>query len=502
MIKFEIIQKPERFEKFSNCNLVFAYQNESDECQMTNDAKNIDKNLEQCISKLIKQQKFIADSGKVIITNIANQGNLHTIILVGLGHLHEYKIESWMNAIGTAFQNAKQINSNLVNIYIPDEINGILGTNDTVSRAIEAIQLSLYEFDFHKSHKVSTEIKNVVIYTSTSLPNSSNIIQNALIYSQSVIIARNLVNEPSSVTTPSYLAKYAMDVAKNDPQIECEVMGPKEISKLKMEAFLSIARGSDEEPRFIKLSYKGGGKNTVCLVGKGITFDSGGLSLKPENSMETMKCDMAGAATILGIFSNLSKLHPVCNVVGLIVATENMPSGKAIKPGDIVRALNGQSIEIVNTDAEGRVILADAISYAVKYLKPNEIIDLATLTGACMVALGEDIAGLFTNNHEYAKNLICSASVTGEKIWELPLASEYQDLLKSNVADIRNVSKTKYGGAITGALFIAHFVPKNIPWIHLDIAGPAYNETNRPTNPVGGSGFGVRMLFHYLTSQK
>jgi leucyl aminopeptidase len=262
---------------------------------------------------------------------------------------------------------------------------------------------------------------------------------------------------------------------------------------------LGIARGSDESPRFIRLSYRGNHKKNVCLVGKGITFDSGGLSLKPGSGMETMKMDMAGAADILGIFSVISGMKTGCNVTGLIAATENMPSGKAIKPGDIVSVLNGKTVEIVNTDAEGRVILADAISYAEKYVKPDEIIDLATLTGACIIALGEDVAGLFSNSTELSTRLLRSAKNTGERLWELPLISDYKTLLKSNVADIKNVSKSKYGGAITGALFIREFVPEKIPWAHMDIAGPAYAETDTPIAPAGGTGYGVRMLLDYLS---
>jgi leucyl aminopeptidase len=267
-----------------------------------------------------------------------------------------------------------------------------------------------------------------------------------------------------------------------------------------MGGLLGIAKGSDEDPKFIRLAYKGTGKKTIVLVGKGITFDSGGLSLKPDSGMETMKMDMAGAATVLGIFSALKTVKPAVNVVGLIAACENMPSGKAIKPGDVVTALNGKTIEIINTDAEGRVILADALSYASQFEKPDALIDLATLTGACMVALGEEIAGLFSNDKELAETLKTSAQKTGERVWEMPLVPEYRELIKGKVGDIKNSAGKKYGGAITAALFLENFVDPKIHWAHIDIAGPAFEEKGKPLTPYGGTGFGVRMLLDFINN--
>jgi leucyl aminopeptidase len=248
------------------------------------------------------------------------------------------------------------------------------------------------------------------------------------------------------------------------------------------------------------MTYKGTGKKTIALVGKGITFDTGGLSLKPSQSMETMKLDMAGAATILGIFSVLHILKPKVNIVGILCATENMPGPKAVKPGDVVTIMNGKTVEILNTDAEGRMVLSDGLSYAVEKIKPDVIIDIATLTGACMVALGEDVAGLFSNNKELARTLLAHAEASGEKLWELPLVSGYKESLKSTVADLKNISNSKYGGAITAALFLQEFVPDSVPWAHLDIAGPSFAEKNTLLTPYGGTGYSVITLLSYLLS--
>ena len=301
------------------------------------------------------------------------------------------------------------------------------------------------------------------------------------------------------------MGKVAKAIARKSKNIRCSVFGKKEMKKLGMNGLLAVARGSHEEPKFIKLTYRGGtsassvSNKTICLIGKGITYDSGGLSLKPQSVLETMKCDMAGAATILAVFQAIRIVKPKINVVGLIAATENMPGGGAIKPGDVVRALNGKTIEIVNTDAEGRVVLADALSYASKYIKSDYIIDLATLTGACVVALGEDIAGLFTDNEKLAGILFGAGTRVGEKMWRMPIANEYEEHLKSEIADVRNVSKTKYGGAINGALFLKEFAPKETPWAHLDIAGPAFAEKDTTLAPYGGTGFGVQTILSIIS---
>jgi leucyl aminopeptidase len=500
MTKYSISIKPPNFNIIDKYVVVFAYQEKTNKCVLTTDADKLDHHLNQAISKFIQLENYKADSEQLLKLNLTDNGSNQVVILVGLGDISNLKIEKWMSCVAVATRSIKQINPKIVNYYIPHEITSVF-EDLALSRAVESVNLSQYEFKHHKSENIVSEIETVFFYTDREVKNATSIIENAEIYSESVINTRNLINEPASVTTPKYLAEFALNIAKTNPTIKCEVLDPKQIRELEMNAFLGIAQGSDEEPRFIKLEYNPKGLQTICLVGKGITFDSGGLSLKPEAGMETMKCDMAGAAAVLGIFCALSKLKSKYHIVGLIAATENMPSGKAIKPGDIVRALNGKTIEIANTDAEGRVILADAVSYAVKFIHPSEIIDLATLTGACMVALGEDIAGLFTNNHDQAQDLIKSAIKTGERVWELPLVKEYQELLKSNVADIRNVSKTRYGGAITGALFISNFIPDNIFWVHLDIAGPAFIEKDSPMTPVGGSGFAVRMLLDYLTNR-
>ena len=300
---------------------------------------------------------------------------------------------------------------------------------------------------------------------------------------------RDLVNEPAAVKTPTYLGDLAKALAKKlgtRAGLTVDVWDLARIKKEKLAGLLAVARGSREEPRLIQLHYKGAGaRRHVALVGKGVTFDSGGLSLKPAKSMETMKIDMAGGATVLATMQALAKLQLPIEVSAFVPATENLPSSTAQKPGDIITYRNGKTVEVLNTDAEGRLILADALILATDR-KPDSIIDLATLTGACMVALGLQVAGLFGNDRPLLERVAAAGRAAGEPLWELPLVADYREDIRSPVADIKNIGGG-FAGSITAALFLEHFVGE-CPWVHLDIAGPAFTEKALPYYPRGGYG--------------
>ncbi len=312
-------------------------------------------------------------------------------------------------------------------------------------------------------------------------------------------LARDLVNEPANVVTPSYLAARAQEIAKAG-RLRVRVLDGDACAKLGMGAFIGVAQGSQEPPRFIHLTYAPGrrARRRVAIIGKGITFDSGGLDLKSADGMLRMKGDMSGAAAVLGVFQALPRLRLPVEVHGLIAATENMPSGTAQRPGDIVRAMNGLTIEIGNTDAEGRLTLADALAYAVKEIEPQEMVDLATLTGAVVIALGLGITGLFATQDAVADRLLGAARDSGERMWRLPLHDEYKDGLKSDIADLNNVSSQRGAGAIVAALFMRDFAG-GLPYAHLDIAGTAFSERELPLGPKGATGVAVRTLLAYLT---
>jgi leucyl aminopeptidase len=381
------------------------------------------------------------------------------------------------------------------------------------SSIIEGSELALYEFKKYLSkgkndkNKVQN-IKSIDVYFNGFKPNKSlnEAIEKGFYFgkitSNATNFARNMINEPGNVITPEYLALEAKKIAKEN-KLVCEVFDEKKIIEIGMNAFYGVAMGSKNPPRFIHLTYKSEKiKNKVnktkkiAFIGKGITFDSGGLSLKPADYMTTMKSDKSGACSVLAIMKVIKELSFDIELHGIIAACENMPDGAAQRPDDIVKALNGKTIEIENTDAEGRLTLADALSYA-GALGVDEIIDLATLTGACVVALGEYTSGVMGNNKNLINNVVDISEVAGERMWELPFDDNMKEKLLSPVADLKNVGN-RYGGAITAGMFLEEFVPENIKWCHIDIAGPSFTKTGFSYNPKGATGVGVRTLLYYL----
>jgi leucyl aminopeptidase len=315
--------------------------------------------------------------------------------------------------------------------------------------------------------------------------------------SQAVSLARGLVNQPPSDLYPETFAARAANVA-DAVGLDCTVFGPQQLEAERMNALLAVARGSDRPPRLVILRHQRGNGPLVGLVGKGVTFDSGGLSLKTTEQMVDMKCDMAGAAAVLGAMQAIAALNLPVNVLGVMALVENMPGGRAMKLGDVLHARNGKTIEVLNTDAEGRLILADALAYTVDQ-GAKRLVDLATLTGACMVALGHDVAGLMSNDEAWSKRVLAAADAVGERAWPLPMFPFYSEMIKSDVADIKNTGGSRYAGAISAAKFLEEFVG-GVPWVHLDIAGPAWAERDNATRASGGTGCFVRTLIE-LASQ-
>ncbi|HEX5483548.1 MAG TPA: leucyl aminopeptidase, partial [Terriglobia bacterium] len=323
-------------------------------------------------------------------------------------------------------------------------------------------------------------------------------VERGRIIAEAANFSRDLVNEPSNRMTPTILADQAVEMARQFG-LESQILGPDEIRALKMNAFWAVAQGSGEPPRLIVVKYnpaKAPASSVVALVGKGITFDTGGISIKPSQSMEEMKTDMAGGATMLGVMRAIAQLKPAVRVMAVVPATENMPGGRAFKPGDVITAMSGKTIEILNTDAEGRLVLADALHYA-KQQGANVLIDAATLTGAVMIALGNITTGVFGYDKEWVRRILDSAAATGERMWELPVDDDYRDLYKSSIADIANTGG-RYGGAITAAMFVGEFAG-DTPWVHLDIAGTRWNYEDKPYLAKGPSGHAIRTLVHLLT---
>ncbi len=368
-----------------------------------------------------------------------------------------------------------------------------LDKETSIRALVEGIFLGTYTFEeFFSEKKTKVNLKEVNIEFKG---NFEKAIEETRIVAESVFLARDLQNLPSNIATPTYIANVAKEECEK-VGISVEIIEKEEAEKLGMNLYLAVARGSEERPKFVVMEYKGGGDKWYSIAGKGITFDTGGISIKPSERMEEMKYDMSGAASVIGSMIAIARLGLKVNVVGITPLTENMPSGKATKPGDIVKSMGGTSVEIINTDAEGRLILADALEYAKKY-NPEFVIDIATLTGACVVALGHEAAGLMGNNSELIEMIKKSSQRTGERVWELPLWDEYSEYIKSDFADVKNVGN-RYGGAITAAAFLKKFA--NYKWSHLDIAGVAYTDKEKFYIKKGGTGFGVRLFVELFKS--
>jgi leucyl aminopeptidase len=466
---------------------------------------DIDTALEGLISKTVKADGFKGGHGATLTFRTRGAIKATRVIVVGLGKKKELSIERIRQAVGNGMRRSMRTRAETIALTLFGAGQGELNVKDVAMAVSESSLLSTYSFDTWK--KKDPDVKELEKVTIIELKQGK--IKRAeegmaigITMATGAIKARELVNEIAHEVTPKMLKETAERIAKLSKNVTVDVFNRAELKKMGMNAFLAVARGSDEQPYFIHLRYtpKKATKKSVALVGKGVTYDSGGLSLKGSDSMKTMKIDMSGAASVLGVFEVIDQIAPDVEVHGLIAACENMPSGKAYRPGDIVRAKNGLSIEVDNTDAEGRVTMADSLSYAVE-LKPSAIIDIATLTGACVVALGEEIVGLMSNNEKLTQKLMGASVESGEEMWEMPLFKGYNKLIESKVADVKNVGG-RWGGALTAGLFLQKFVAK-VPWIHLDIAGPAYAERKYLSYiPFGGTGVPVRTLLHFLKKFK
>jgi len=456
----------------------------------------LDRHLKGHLRGRIDKSKFTGADGSTLLYATAASLPAGQILLIGLGG-DEITADSWRKAGARARKEATAIGAGeLAILFAPDR-----DPESAAGAIVEGALLASYQFNKYRSNaKAPAELRSLTLFRSglkisTAIKKSAEIAQTLI---PSVFLARDLVNEPPSVATARFLGARAQEYCRGRG-LTVEVWNKKKIEAMKLAGLLAVNRGSLEEPRFIRIHYTPGGKpkKRVALIGKGITFDSGGLSLKPSKSMETMKLDMAGGAAVIATMACLPKLGLGIEVTGYVPTTDNLPGHNAQKPGDVIRYLNGKTIEVLNTDAEGRLILADALALAAAE-KPDYMINLATLTGACMTALGTQVGGIFSNHQQLAESLLRSSQEAGEKLWQLPLVKEYKELIKSSVADMKNIGGA-HGGAITAALILQEFVGTT-PWAHLDIAGPAFAESDNALCPKGGTGFGVRTLIKFLST--
>ncbi|HSQ97321.1 MAG TPA: leucyl aminopeptidase [Rickettsiales bacterium] len=461
---------------------------------------------EKCpIQQAISEFDF---KGKSLETAIVGSKNFNKVILIGLG---KEKDLNKIKAGEIGYKAFKYLNSHKIKeanflFNVSFEKNGdIIYSTDNANLIYSNIifGFSMAQYNFNKYFtgeklKAQTNIIEEVKFITKDVKELKSIFNENEIVRENVFFTRDLINEPANIIYPASCAKVCKEMEKFG--VKVEILKEKEMQKLGMGSLLAVGQGSDQESHLVVLKWEGNPKSKekpIAFVGKGVTFDSGGLSLKPSNAMDTMKCDMSGAAVVAGLIRLLAMRKAKVNAIGVLALVENVPSGKSMKVGDIVQSMSGQTIEIMNTDAEGRMILADAIYYAASKYNPQTVIDLATLTGAICVALGEKYAGLFTNNDTLSKELIKAGEETGETLWRMPLSELggfYDKQIDSDFADVRNTGKTRDGGAITAAQFLQRFTDKHSKWAHLDIAATAYLGQEAFLSPKNGSGYGVRLL--------
>lgn len=432
--------------------------------------------------------EFQGKKNELLLLPAPADSKARRILLVGLGKKETVNAEALRQAGGRALVLLR--NAGIITAAL--STNTLSGLQLSPAYFVEGALLGLYTFDRYRKEKELRNVREITVLADPSRSLEAEL-KTVAALAAGVGFARDLVNTPSNAMTPSDMAEAARSL--RDKKMSVRILDRTACEKLGMGSYLSVSKGSDEPSRFIVLEYRGAVKAPVVLIGKSVTFDSGGINIKPSDGLEKMKYDMAGGAAVLGLLKAAAALKLPLHLVGLLPATENLPGGHATRPGDVVTAMDGTTIEIINTDAEGRLTLADALCYAKRY-KPSAVIDIATLTGACSIALGNETIALMGTDRTLVEGLRQAAAFTNEKVWEMPLYEEYREYLKSDLADIKNIGG-RTGSLVTSACFLKEFAGE-LPWVHLDIAGTAWTEKERPYTPKGASGIGVRLLFDLL----
>ena len=467
-------------------------------------ALEVDRTLEGQLSQAVSSGEFKGEYGQVLPVHTFDRLGAGRVILTGLGKAADLKPDRVRGATGAACKALRRAKLSSAAFFLEDPVFGTLDVGGLAQAMTEGAFLGLYDFQKYKTIDIEDSHPDEMLMVigpgepaeveAANLEAVRRSVAVGRCLAEATNLARDMVNEPANAMTPTRMCEVATQVAQ-EWGLECTCLDREQMAAMGMGALLGVAQGSRQPPRFIVLRYRGGpeaeGKPHPGFLGKGVTFDSGGISLKPAERMEMMKGDMAGGAAVIGALRAIAELKPAINVTGIVPAVENLPSGEASRPGDILRAMSGKTIEVISTDAEGRLILADALAYA-RREKLSPLVDVATLTGACAIALGPFYTGAFSNNHALLDRLLRVAEESGERIWPMPIHEDFKELIKSPVADVKNVGGRE-GGAITAALFLAEFA-EDTPWVHLDIAATSQSETERPDQPKGATGVAVRTL--------
>ncbi|MFQ5782323.1 MAG: leucyl aminopeptidase [Nitrosopumilus sp.] len=435
--------------------------------------------------------------GKLGIIPVPGKKLSQRILLAGIGKKENLTNDTFRLVSGKIARKARELKIKEFSVIVPPSF--VAEQSSSVSQIIEGSKMALYKFDKFKAEKADNSPDLTIIVSKSK--KILQTIKTAQIVADGAIFTKSIANLPPNECTPTTLANFAKTVSKRN-KMKCSIISKSELKKRGFGGITAVGQGSKNEPKLIILEHNRGLRNEkpVVLVGKAVTFDTGGISLKPGEKMDEMKFDKCGGCTVLGIMKAVSELRLPINVVGIIPSVENMPGGESYRPGDIIKLYNGKTAEILNTDAEGRLILADALAYGKKHYSPKAIIDFATLTGACIIALGTNVAGMISNSEKLIKKINESSKRTTEEVWELPLNQDYMDMIKSEVADMKNIGIGRAAGTITAAAFLKNAI-EDTPWTHIDIAGVAWTQIatkEKSYNPKGATGFGVRLILDYL----
>ncbi len=466
---------------------------------LSKSARDLDKRTGKALTRAIEASKFKGDKGQMLDVVAPAKVEAARVLLVGMGDAGELKTLTVENAAGSIIGRVKDIGPAAVSIMADDLDGCALEHDDFAAHLAYGANLKSYRFDKYftkkgSNHKAPSLKRAVVVTESAKGVRAAYRPLDKI--AQGAFFTRDLVSEPANVLYPESFAEECRKLESLG--VEVEVLGEKEMGELGMGSLLGVGQGSARESQLVVMQWKGADEDSkgapVAFVGKGVTFDTGGISLKPPGGMEMMKWDMGGAGAVTGLMKALAGRKAKLNVVGVIGLVENMPSSTAQRPGDVVTSMSGKTIEVINTDAEGRLVLADALHYTQDRFKPQFVINLATLTGAIITSLGNEYAGLFSNNDELSERLREAGEAEGEKVWRMPMGDAYDKMIKSGIADMKNVGSGGKAGSITAAQFLERFIIKDTPWAHLDIAGMAWTDSAKPTVPKGGTGYGVRLL--------
>lgn len=458
------------------------------------DVRAVDEVLDFRISRLIADGEITGKYGEITLLHTWDKIPAKRVFVLGLGKAEELDVDRLRDGFAIVARKAEERGLKHLGIALPASLAEGKNAADLVQAAVEGVELGAYAYRGYKGENKEASLATVFLSLSSLSPSGVDAgLERGRVFARATNLARTWVNEPANRLTPATLADQAVEVAKRHG-LKVDILDENRIEEMNMGGLLAVSQGSAQPPRMIVLSYFGApeSKEVLGLVGKGVTFDSGGIQVKPSKSMNGMKEDMAGAAAVIAAMEGIGSLKPHSNVIAVVPACENLVDGKGFRPGDVIQSFSGKTIEIEHTDAEGRLILADALTYA-RRLGATRLVDVATLTGAIVIALGREVTGLMTNEASWGEEVKTAARLAGERVWELPMFQEYEECLRSRVADMKNHGGNSDAGAIQGAVFLKQFVGET-PWVHLDIAGTAYSKKARGIHSEGGTGVGVRTL--------